>query len=126
MKMGDNPAMKIMPIKADKDSKGLYDLRETCAEMKSAGRGDRGRAGGELQGPALQRRRDGDSWVSPDVPGWHMVKMVTKEEQTMVLTAMGSGAKNEITEKPMDMKAMMSNPEAMKKMMESQKGESNK
>ena len=44
----------------------------------------------------------------------------------MVLTAMGSGAKNEITEKPMDMKAMMSNPEAMKKMMESQKGESNK
>ncbi len=124
VKMGDNPAM-VMPIKADKDSKGMYDLRETCAEMKYLGEETVVVPAGSFKARHYSGP-DGESWVSPDVPGWHMVKMVTKEKRTMVLTAMGSGAKNEITEKPMDMKAMMSNPEAMKKMMESQKGESNK
>jgi hypothetical protein len=124
MKMGDNPAM-VMPVKKDENKTGLYDLRETCGEIKYMGDETVAVPAGSFKarhytGP------DGDSWVSADVPGWHMVKMVTKEGKTMELTAMGSGAKNEITEKPMDMKAMMSNPEAMKKMMESQKGESNK
>jgi hypothetical protein len=44
--------------------------------------------------------------------------MTTKSGKTMVLSAKGTGAKNEITEQPVDMKAMMSNPEAMKKMQE--------
>ncbi len=124
IKMGDNPAM-VMPIKADKNKKGMFDLRESCGEIKYVGDETVSVPAGSFKarhytGP------DGDSWVSPDVPGWHMVKMVTKEGRTMTLTAVGTGAKNEITEKPMDMKAMMSNPEAMKKMMESEKGESNK
>jgi hypothetical protein len=124
MKMGDNPAM-IMPIKKDENKTGLYDLRETCGEIKYVGEETVAVPAGSFKarhytGP------EGESWVSADVPGWHMVKMVSKEGKTMELTALGSGAKNEITEKPMDMKAMMSNPEAMKKMMESQKEESNK
>ena len=39
-----------------------------------------------------------------------------------VLTGTGKGFENQITEKPMDMQEMMRNPEAMKKMMEGNKG----
>ena len=78
MKMGDNPAM-VMPIKADKKSDGDVRPAGDLRRDEVPGRGDRGGAGGELQGPALFSGPDGESWVSPDVPGWHMVKMVTKE-----------------------------------------------
>jgi hypothetical protein len=39
-----------------------------------------------------------------------------------VLTGTGTGFENQITEKPMDMKAMMRDPEAVKKMMEGNQG----
>lgn len=124
MKMGDQPAM-IMPLKADQKQTGMFDLRKECAEIKYLGDETVEVPAGSFKtqhysGP------DGDTWVSPDVPGWRMVKMETEDSNNMVLTAVGTGAKNEITEKPVDMKAMMANPEAMQKMMESQKGESNK
>jgi hypothetical protein len=124
MKMGDNPAM-VMQIPADKKQGALYDLRKSCGEIKYLGEETVSVPAGTFKARHYSGP-DGDTWASRDVPGWRMVKMVTKEGKTTVLTAVGTGATNEITEKPMDMKAMMSNPEAMKKMMESQKEESNK
>ena len=52
MKMGDQPAM-IMPLKADQKQTGMFDLRKELRRDQVCGRGDRGGAGGELQGPAL-------------------------------------------------------------------------
>ena len=123
MKMGDQPAM-IMPIKAG-DQTGKYDLRKSCSEIKYIGEETVDVPAGSFKAQHY-KGPDGDTWVSPDVPGWRMVKMASKDGDTLVLTAVGTGAKNEITEKPVDMKAMMGNPEAMKKMMEGNKGESNK
>lgn len=105
MKMGNQPAM-IMPIKGGKDQPGMADLRKKCAEIEFVGEEKVSVPAGTFEtrhyaGP------EGDSWMSTAVPGWRMVKMVTKKGDTMVLTAIGDGAKNEITEKPMDMKAMM-------------------
>jgi hypothetical protein len=120
MKMGDQPAM-IMPIKGDQKS-GLYDLRKECAKIKYVGDETVTVPAGTFKAQHFTGP-DGDTWVSKDVPGWRMVKMVTKDGETMEVTAIGTGAKNEITEKPVDMKAMLGNPEMMKKMMESQKGE---
>ena len=105
MKMGDQPAM-IMPIKAGQDGAGISDVRKHCAKMSFVGEESVTVPAGTFDtrhytGP------DGDSWVSPKVPAWRMVKMVTKKGDTMVLTATGDGATNEITEQPVDMKAMM-------------------
>lgn len=115
MKMDDQPAM-IMPIKGDQRGPRASDFLKDCAKITRVG--DESvtvPAGtfkaGHYKGP------DGDTWVSSEVPGWRMVKMVTPDGNTVVLTATGSGAKNEITEQPMDMKALMRNPEAMKRMM---------
>jgi hypothetical protein len=44
--------------------------------------------------------------------------MTTKDGNTMVLSAKGTGAKNEITEQTVDMSHMMANPEAAQKMKE--------
>jgi hypothetical protein len=49
---------------------------------------------------------------------WRIVKTTSKDGKTMVLSAKGTDAKNEITEQPVDMQQMMSNPEAAKKMKE--------
>jgi len=121
MKMGDQPAV-VMPIKGGKGQHGMSDLRKECAKMKFVGEETV-----EVPAGSYQTRHysgpEGDSWISTDVPAWRMVKMVTKEGDTIVLTAVGTGAKNEITEKPMDMKSMMGNPGAMKRMMEGNKGE---
>ena len=105
MKMGNQPAM-VMPIKGGKNQYGMSDLRKDCGKITLVGEETITVPAGRYEtrhytGP------DGDSWVSMDVPGWRMVKMVTKDGDTMVLTGTGNGAKNEITEKPMDMKAMM-------------------
>ncbi len=121
MKLGTQPAM-VMPIKAGKGPPGLSDIRKQCAKINFVGEETVVVPAGSFKtrhyaGP------DGDSWISTAVPGWRMVKMVTKEGDTMVLTATGAGAKNEIVEKPMDMKAMMGNSEAMKRMMEGRKGQ---
>jgi hypothetical protein len=105
MKMGDQPAM-IMPIKGGRNQPGMADLRRECTKYTVVGDESVTVPAGTFDtrhysGP------EGDTWVSTDLPGWRMVKMVTKKGDTMVLTATGTGAKNEITEKPMDMKAMM-------------------
>ncbi|HYC32696.1 MAG TPA: hypothetical protein VEB59_10450 [Gemmatimonadales bacterium] len=105
MKMGDQPAM-IMPFKGGKDQPGIADIRKKCGEVNFVGEET-------VQVPAGSYKTrhysgpEGDSWMSMDVPGWRMVKMVTKKGDTMVLTATGEGAKNAITEKPRDMRAMM-------------------
>jgi hypothetical protein len=44
--------------------------------------------------------------------------MTTKDGKTMVLNSKGSGAKNEITEQPVDMSHMMADPAAAQKMKE--------
>lgn len=105
MKMGSQPAM-VMPIKGGKRQPGMSDLRKECTKVSFVGEEQVTVPAGTFDtrhysGP------DGDSWVSLDVPAWRMVKMVTKDGDTMVLTAVGDGAKNEITEKPMDMRSMM-------------------
>jgi hypothetical protein len=124
VKQGDNPAMS-MPVKADQKRNAVAELQKNCAKVKYVGEETMAVPAGSFKARHYADE-DGDSWFSPDAPGYRLVKMVTKDGKTISLTAVGTGAKNEITEKPMDMKAMMSNPEAMKKMMEGQKGESNK
>ena len=105
MKMGDQQAM-IMPFKGGKGQPGMADLRKECTKYTIVGDESVTVPAGTFEtrhyaGP------EGDSWVSTDVPGSRMVKMVTKKGDTMVLTAIGKGEKNEITETPVDMKAMM-------------------
>lgn len=119
MKMGDQPAM-IMPVKGDQKQAGMYDVRKQCAKIKYVGEETVEVPAGSFQAQHYTGP-DGDSWFSPDVPGWRMVKMVTKDGDMMVLTGTGTGAKNEITEQPVDMKAMMGNPEMLKKLMEANK-----
>jgi hypothetical protein len=105
MKMGDQPAM-IMPFKGGRDQPGLADMRRKCAEVSFVGEETV-----EVPAGSFKTRHysgpDGDTWMSMDVPGLHMVKMVTKKGDTMVLTGTGEDAKNEITEKPQDMRSMM-------------------
>lgn len=116
MKMGNQPAM-IMPIKGG-NHPGMSDLRRECAKMKFIGEETVSVPAGSYRARHYSGP-DGDSWISMDVPGWRMVKMVTKDGDTMVLTATGDGEKNLITEKPVDMKAMMGGG-AMQRMMEDQ------
>lgn len=118
MKMGDQPAV-VMPLKGGQDQVGSYDIRKKCQEISFVGEEEVTVPAGTFEarhytGP------DGDSWVSPEVPGWRMVKMVTKKGHTMVLTGMGTDQKNEITEQPVDMRGMM-NP--MKRPKSGDKGE---
>lgn len=105
MKMGDRPAM-VMPMQGGNDQMDMADLRKKCAEIEFVGEETVEVPAGQYQarhytGP------DGDSWLSMDVPGFKLVKMVTKKGRTMVLTGTGSGFENQITETPVDMKAMM-------------------
>jgi hypothetical protein len=105
MKMGDQQAI-IMPIKGGKGQPGMADIRKECTKYTVVGDEKVTVPAGtydtrHYSGP------EGDSWVATDVPGWKMVKMVTKKGDRMILTATGAGEKNEITEKPLDMKAMM-------------------
>ena len=117
MKIGDQPAMS-MTIGGEKTKTGgIYDLRKDCAKIKYLGEETVAVPAGSFKAQHFSGP-DGHMWLSLEVPGMHMVKMETADSESMVLTATGTGAKNEITEKPMDMKAMMSNPEAMKRMME--------
>jgi hypothetical protein len=118
MKMGDQQAM-VMPVKADKSQR--WDIRTECAKINFVGEETVSVPAGSYKARHY-KGPDGESWVSPDVPGWKMVKMVTKAGDEMVLTGTGTGFENQITEKPMDMKAMMRDPEAVKKMMEGNQG----
>jgi hypothetical protein len=118
MKMGDQPAVKMVPPKgaAGQDAAGF---REQCAKYKFVGE-----ESVTVPAGTYRARRysgpDGDTWVAPEVPGWHLVKMTGKDGSTMTLTAVGDGAKNDITETPVDFKSMMNNPEALRRMTEAQ------
>ena len=121
MKMGDQPAV-VMPVKGDKAQPGMADLRKHCDKIQFVGEEKVTVPAGTFEtrhyaGP------DGESWVAPNVPGWRLVRMVTAKGDSMVLTGMGTGEKNSITEKPVDMQSMMGNPEMVKRMMEAQKAE---
>lgn len=116
IKMGDQPAMKMTPGKGT-PGEDAVDLRKQCAKYKFVGEES-------VTVPAGKYRTDhytgpdGEAWVALGVPAWHLVKMTNEDGSTMVLTAVGSGAKSEITETPVDFKTMMKNPEAMRRMME--------
>jgi hypothetical protein len=116
MKMGDQPAMKMSGGLMGKGASNA-DWREFCAKSSFVGEESVTVPAGTFKARHY-RSDDGDSWISMEAPVWHMVKMTTKDGKTMVLSAKGTGAKNEITEQPVDMKAMMSNPEAARKMKE--------
>jgi len=103
MKMGNQPAV-IMPVKGDKAQ--TYDIRKQCAKIDFVGEETVSVPAGSFKSRHY-KGPDGETWVSMDVPGWRLVKMVTKDGDQMVLTGTGKGYANAITEKPMDMKAMM-------------------
>ena len=105
MKMGDRPAM-IMPIQQDNEEMGLADLRKKCAEITFLGE-ERVEVPAGTYATRHYKGPDGESWLSMDAPGWRLVKMVTKSGKTMTLVGAGDGFANEITETPVDMKAMM-------------------
>jgi hypothetical protein len=100
MKIGDQPAMKTGPEHAK--AAGGADWRETCKESKFVAEESVTVPAGTFRARHYTGSR-GDTWASLEVPVWHMVKMSTKEGNMMVLSSTGMGAKNEITEKPMDM-----------------------
>jgi hypothetical protein len=117
LKIGDQPAMKMEEGMMGRSPASQTDWREFCAKSTFVGEESVTVPAGTFKARHY-RGPDGDTWASMDAPVWHIVKMTTKNGKTMVLSAKGTGAKNEITEQPVDMKAMMSNPEAMKKMQE--------
>lgn len=118
MKIGDQPAMTMGPELAK--SAGRADWREACKDSKFVGEESVSVPAGTFRARHYSGP-EGDTWASMDAPVWHLVKMSSKEGPTMVLSSAGTGAKNEITEKPVDMKALMANPEAMRKMNEEMK-----
>lgn len=119
MKIGDQPAMK-MSSEMGKSAASRADWREACADSKFVGEESVSVPAGTFRARHYSGP-EGDTWASMDAPVWHLVKMNMKDSTSMVLTAVGMGAKNEITEQPVDMKAMMANPEAMRKMSEEMK-----
>jgi hypothetical protein len=120
MKMGDQPAMKMSP-ELGKSGASRADWREACADSKFVGEESVSVPAGTFRARHYSGP-EGDIWASMEAPVWHLVKMSTKEGTTMVLSSAGMGAKNEITEQPVDIKAMMANPEAMRKGEEMKKG----
>lgn len=116
MKIGDQPAMKMDP-QLGKSAASKGDWREFCADSKFVGEESVTVPAGTYRARHYKGPH-GDTWASMDAPVWHLVKMTTDEGTTMVLSSTGSGAQNEINEEPVDMKAMMANPEAMRKMAE--------
>jgi hypothetical protein len=117
MKLGDQPAMKMSGGMLGRSPASKTDWRDFCAKSTFVGEESVTVPAGTFKARHYQGP-DGDTWASMDAPVWHLVKMVTKDGKTMVLSARGTGAKNEITETPVDMKAMMANPAAAQKMKE--------
>jgi hypothetical protein len=118
MKMGDQPAMKMSGGLMGKSPASKTDWREFCAKSKFVGEESITVPAGTFKARHYQGEDGENTWVSLDAPVWHIVKMTTKDGKTMVLSAKGTGEKNEITETPMDMKAMMADPQAAQKMKE--------
>ena len=109
MKMGDQPAMKMSGDMVGQSPAAKTDWREFCAKSKFIGEESVTVPAGTFKTRHYQSE-EGDTWVSLDAPVWHLVKMTTKKGKTMVLSAKGTGAKNEITEQPVDMKSMTGKP----------------
>jgi hypothetical protein len=109
MKMGDRPAMKMSGNLTGQSPAAQADWREFCAKSTFVGEETVTVPGGTFKTRHYQSK-EGDTWVSLDAPVWHLVRMTTPEGKTMILTAKGTGAKNEITEQPVDMKSMMTKP----------------
>ncbi len=119
LKMGDQPAMKMagdMPG----SRQDTPDFQKYCKDAKLVGEEKLSTPAGTFNARHY-KSPESESWISGDVPVWGMAKLITDDGITIVVTAKGTGAKNEITEEPMDMSEAMKNPEMMKKMMEGMK-----
>jgi hypothetical protein len=101
MKIGDQPAMKMGPEHAK--AAGGTDWREACKDSKFVAEESVTVPAGTFRARHYSGSKGEDTWASMEAPVWHLVKMNTKEGNTMVLSATGMGAKSEITEKPVDM-----------------------
>ena len=109
IKMEGQPAMKMNGGFMGQAPTSKTDWRELCAKSTFVGEESVTVPAGTFK-TRHYRSGDGDTWVSPEAPLWHLVKMSTDKGRTMVLSAKGTGEKNEITEKPVDMKTMMAKP----------------
>jgi len=105
MKIGNQPAMKTGPEHAK--AAGGADWREACKDSKFVAEESVTVPAGTFKARHYSGAKGEDTWASLEVPVWHMVKMSTKEGNTMVLSATGMGAKSEITEQPQDISNML-------------------
>jgi hypothetical protein len=110
MKIGNQPAMKIGPEHAQ--AAGRTDWREACKDSKFVAEESVTVPAGTFRARHYTGSKGEDTWASMEAPVWHLVKMSTKDGNTMVLSSTGMGAKSEITEQPMDMSQTL---EKMKK-----------
>ena len=109
IKMEGQPAMKMSGGFMGQTPNSQTDWRGVCAKSSFVGEESVTVPAGTFK-TRHYHSDDGDTWVSPEAPLWHLVKMSTDKGKTMVLSAKGTGEKNEITEKPVDMKTMMAKP----------------
>ena len=109
IKMEGQPAMKMNGGFMGQAPTSKTDWRELCAKSSFVGEESVTVPAGTFK-TRHYRSDDGDTWVSPEAPLWHLVKMSTEKGKTMVLSAKGTGENSEITEKPVDMKTMMAKP----------------
>ncbi|HZN97711.1 MAG TPA: hypothetical protein VFB61_08280 [Gemmatimonadales bacterium] len=105
MKIGNQPAMKTGPEHAK--AAGGADWREACKDSKFVAEESVTVPAGTFKARHYSGAKGEDTWASLEVPVWHMVKMSTKEGNTMALSATGMGAKSEITEQPQDISNML-------------------
>jgi len=101
MKIGNQPAMKTGPEHAK--AAGGADWREACKDSKFVAEESVTVPAGTFRARHYSGAKGEDVWASMEAPVWHLVKMTTKEGNTMALSSVGMGAKSEITEKPVDM-----------------------
>ncbi|MGB7213011.1 MAG: hypothetical protein WBC97_10330 [Gemmatimonadales bacterium] len=108
MKMGDRPAMKVgaqmMQMMQSRAPNGGI-TAEMCSEMQKVGTETVTVPAGSFSATHWHSaKQNTDVWVSPDVP---FVVQVKGPNNSMELTAKGTGAKSAITETPQDMGSMM-------------------
>jgi hypothetical protein len=107
-KPGEKPAMKmngmmLNMIRGQMEKQSI--LTELCNDVTLVGTESMSVPAGKFETRHFRSDKYGsDSWVSSQVP-FALVKSVG-EKHDMTLTAVGSGAKSSITEKPQDMPVM--------------------
>jgi hypothetical protein len=107
-KPGEKPAMKmngmmLNMIRGQMEKTSI--LSELCKDVTLVGSESVTVPAGQYQTKHFKSQKySSDSWVSQDVP-FALVKSVG-EKHDMALTAVGSGAKSSITEKPQEMPVM--------------------